>query len=49
VFVVRQHRAGLKPHQRGDQAGGEIEQQRLGLAAGSVTASMAMLRYNVLI
>jgi hypothetical protein len=34
MLVVRQHRAGRKPHQRGHQAGRTIEQQRLGLAAG---------------
>src|SRR5216684_4498851 len=34
VLVVGQHRARLKPHQRGHQAGRAVEQQRLGLAAG---------------
>src|SRR5580698_3912256 len=32
--VVGQHRTGREPHQRRHQAGGAIEQQRLGLAAG---------------
>src|SRR5258705_2990893 len=34
VLVVGQHRARLKPHQRGHQAGCAVEQQRLGFAAG---------------
>src|ERR1700688_4273343 len=34
VLVVGQYRARRKPHQRGHQAGGVIEQQRLGLATG---------------
>src|SRR3977135_1049348 len=34
VLVVRQHRTRREPHQRGHQAAGAIEQQRLGLAAG---------------
>src|SRR3981081_776425 len=34
VLVVGQHRARREPHQRGHQAGGAIEQQRLGFAAG---------------
>src|SRR4051794_29905537 len=33
VLVVGQHRAWRKPHQRGHQAGGAVEQQRLGLTA----------------